>query len=343
MRAGFLQCVASLALAALVTAGCGVLSPARAQTALKFSLDGRLEGPAAPFLVALQRGYFKDEGLEVSIEPAANAAEPITRVATGGFDLALGDFNALLRLRDQNGAAAPRAVFILYNRPVYAVIGRKSRGVVTPVDLVGKKLGLPPAENASAAWPIFARVNGVDAGKVTLLNVGLPVREPMLAAGEVDAVTGSILGTPIALRDKGVPADDLAVMQMADYGVELYGSAIIASAKALAEKPDAVRGFLRALVRALKETIRDPGAAVNAVLSRNGGVREVELERLTIALRECIDTLEVRADGIGGVHTGRLATALDQLAAAGGLKNKPKPDDAFDGRFLPQASERRID
>jgi NitT/TauT family transport system substrate-binding protein len=343
MRGCVVSRLACFVLAGLV-ATCSLPAISFAQTPLRFSLDGRIEGQAAPFFIALEKGYFKEEGLEVTIDPAGTPIEPITRVATGGYDLALGDINTLMRQREQNGAATgPRAVFILYNRPTYAVIGRKSRGVTAPGDLPGKKLGIPPAEHASTAWPIFAKATGIDVAKVTVLSVGLPIREPMLAAGEVDAVTGSILATPITLRDKGVPADDITVMQMADFGVELYGTAILANPKTLAEKPEAVRGFLRAVVRGLKEVIRDPSAAIASIVARGGGAPEVELERLTIALRESIVTPEARKNGIGGISAERFSLALDQLAGAGVLKSKPKVDDVFDAGFLPVADDRQLD
>ena len=135
------------------------------------------------------------------------------------------DINALIKFRDANPAMPLKAVFVVYNRPPYAVIGRKSRGISTPKDLEGKTLGAPATDISFAQWPIFVKANGIDASKVKIENVGFPVREPMLAAGQVDAVTGTSFVTFIDLKDKGVPVDDITVLLMANYGVDLYGSA----------------------------------------------------------------------------------------------------------------------
>lgn len=329
----------------LALAACLMPEPpsARAQTPLRLTLDGKIEAPAAPFLLALERGYFKNEGLELAIEPSAGGLEPITRLVAGGYDLGVVDLNSLIRYRDQNPTAPLKAIFIINNRPSYAVIGRKSRGVEALSDLQGKRLGLPPAEPATLAWPILARVNQIDTGKVIGVNVGLPVREPMLAAGEIDAVTGASFVIPINLREKGVPAADISVFLMAQHGVELYGTAIVATTRALADKPEAMKGFLSAFVRGLKDSIKDPGAAVQTIVSRNGGViREIEQERLAVLIRDCIVTAEVRANGLGGIDPPRFERAVEQLVAAG-LKGRPKLEDVFDAAVLPPEAERRLD
>ena len=91
---------AALTLAATVMLG----GPASAQTTIKFSLDFKFEGPAAPFLVAIDKGYFKAEGLDVTIDTAAGSLEPINRVASGTYDMGFGDINSLIKFRDANPA-----------------------------------------------------------------------------------------------------------------------------------------------------------------------------------------------------------------------------------------------
>src|SRR5215216_7529394 len=217
-------------------------------TPIKFSLDFKFEGPSAPFLVAIDKGYFKAEGLDVTIDSAAGSLEPITRVASGTYDMGFVDINSLIKFRDANPGTPIKAVYMVYNKPPFSIVGRKSRGVSSPKDLEGKKLGAPPPDGAYAQWPIFTQANGIDASKVTIVNVGFPVREPMLASGEVDAITGFSFSSYINLKDRGVPANDITVLLMADYGVNLYGNTIMVNPKFAAEKPEAVKAFLRAFV-----------------------------------------------------------------------------------------------
>ena len=316
--------------------------PAGAQTPVKFSLDFKFEGPSAPFVVPLDKGYYKAEGLDVTIDSAGGSLEPITRVASGTYDMGFADINSLIRFRDQNPNAAVVAVFMVYNKPPFAVVGRKSRGVNGPKDLEGKKLGAPAADGAFAQWKIFVQATGIDGSKVTIENIGFPVREPMLAAGQVDAITGFSFSSFINLKDRGVPVNDIVVMLMADYGLHLYGNAIIVNPKFASEHPESVKGFLRAFLKGLKESVKDPSAAVESVLKRNDvAKKDVEIERLRMAIRDNILTPEVKSSGFGGIDPARFDRAIDQIALTYEFKSKAKAKDAFDSSFLPPASDRK--
>src|SRR5207302_9350162 len=114
---------------------------AQTQTTVRFSLDGRLEGPAAMFVVPQDHGFFSSAGLEVSIEEGATVTEPIARVAAGTAELGFADINALIRYRDQNPSAPVKAVFMVYNTPPFAIVARKSRCITEPKNPEGKKHG----------------------------------------------------------------------------------------------------------------------------------------------------------------------------------------------------------
>jgi NitT/TauT family transport system substrate-binding protein len=314
-----------------------------AQQAVKFTLDWKFEGPAAPFTVAIDKGFFKAEGLDVTIDTAGGSLEPLNRIASGTYDIGFGDINSLIKFRDANPNVPIKAIYMVYNKPPFSIVGRKSRGVVKPKDLEGKKLGAPAPDGAYAQWPIFVKANNIDAGKVTIENVGFPVREPMLAAGQVDAITGFSFSSYINLKDRGVPADDITVLLMADYGVNLYGNAIIVNPKFAAEKPDVVKAFLRAFNKGMHETVKSPATSVDSVIKRNDvAKKDVELERLNMAIKDNIITDEVKKNGFGAVDLARLDAAIDQIALTFTFKAKPKGSDIFDASFLPAAGERKV-
>ena len=336
----------ALCAAAALTFALAGFTPASAETAIHFMLDRRIDGPAAPFFVAIDKGYFKAEGLDVTIDAAnGDPLAPIKRLAASTADQAdmgVVDINTLIKFDDAT-ASSIKAVFVVFDKPPYAVIARRSRGIATPKDLEGKKLGAPAADDSFAQWPIFAKVNGIDTAKVAIENVGAPVREPMLAAGEVDAVTGCAFTVYVNLKDRGVPLEDLALLPMADYGVALYGDAIAVAPKFAAAKPDAVQAFLRAYVRALKDTVRNPARAIDAVLHRSDTLKkDTEFERLRMAIADNILTPAVKASGFGPVDPERFADAIEQIALTYKFKDKNKAADVFDPSFLPAAAERKV-
>ena len=339
--AALMRCQASPLVLAAAMAFCA--APAAGQTPIKFSLDGPIEGPEALFLFPQDKGYFRSEGLEVTIDEALSPLDPITRVASGAYELGFADFHGLIRYRDQHPTAPIKAIFAVYNKPPYAVVARKSRGITDPKQLENKKIGAQQSGSTLAVWPLFAKLNDIDPSKVTIENTALAVRVPMLAAGQLDGALGASFRLYVDLKDRGVPVDDILLMPMADYGMKLYGNVIIVNSKFASEKPDDVKNFLQAFTRSLKEIIRRPADAVDSILRRDGAAKkDVELERLRMAIRDNIVTPEVRANGLGGIELARMEKSIEQIALIYAFKNKPKAEDAFDASFQPIPAERRV-
>ena len=336
IRTAFALC-AALALSAAAI-------PAAAQTAVKYASDWKWEGPSAPFLLALERGYYKEEGLDVTMDTGQGSRESIPRVASGAYQMGFGDFNSLVRFVDQNPGIPVKAVLMVYNKPAFAIVGRRSQGVSAPKDLEGRKLGAPAPDAAWAQWNAFVDAAGIDPAKVTVENIGFPVREPMLARGEVDAVAGFSFSVFLNLKAAGVPEDDINVMLMADHGLDMYGNAVFVNGDWAAANPDAVAGFVRATLRGVKEAAADPEAAVEYVLAKNDVARrEVELERLKLSLAQNFLTEEVAANGFGGIDPARFERSLKQIDMTGAFDGDwPTLDEVFDASYLPPADERRI-
>jgi NitT/TauT family transport system substrate-binding protein len=312
-------------------------------TAIQFTLDRPLDASDAPFVLASGRGLFRAEGLAVATNIASGPADAIARVASGSSDLALVDINVLMRFRDKADAAPVKAVFVLFNKAPYAIIARKSRGVRALSDIDGKTLGVADGDFSIWFWPALAHQNGIKIASVKLARFSPAVREPMLSAGQVDAVNGFSYLAGINLRDRGVPADDLTVLRYADYGCEAYGFALIVNPAFAAAKPEAVKAFLRAVIAGTRLAIKDPARAVDDVLTlMEGGARDLELARLRAVITDNILTDEVKRGGIGGIDPARFDRSVNQLAEDVKFRVKPTVTDIFDDSFLPASSARLI-
>ncbi|MCA6124443.1 ABC transporter substrate-binding protein [Bradyrhizobium sp. WSM 1704] len=311
--------------------------------AIQFTLDRPLDAAAAPFVMATVGGLFSAEGLAVGTNVATSSADAIARVADGASDFALVDINALIRFRDKPGSAPVKAVFVLFNQAPYAIVARKSRGIKALSDMPGKSLGVAEGDLSIRLWPSVARQNGIKLASVKLSTISTAVREPMLSAGQVDAVTGFSYLSAINLRDRGVPADDLAVLRFADYGCEAYGFAVIVSPRLAAARPEAVKGFVRAVIGGTNLAIKDPARAATEVASRmDGGSRDLELERLHTIIRDNILTSEVKRDGIGGIEPARFERSIEQLAEDVKFQKQPLLSEIFDDQFLPPIDGRLV-
>jgi NitT/TauT family transport system substrate-binding protein len=318
-------------------------SPASAQTDVKFALDWKFEGPAAPYFVAIDKGYYKAEGLNVTIDSGPGSVAGIARVAAGTYPLGFFDINSLVKFQDQNPAQKVQAVLMMYDKPAFAIATTTKTGITKPKDLEGKILGAPAPDGAYAQWKSFAKENGIDASKVKIENVGFPVREPMLADGKVDAITGFSFSMHFNLLQKGLKPEDIKTMLMADYGLVLYGNAIMVNPDYAKANPKVVAGFVRATIKGVLDTIKDPDAAIKSVMSRNEtGDPKIELERLKMSLRDNFVTPWVKANGFGGVDMARLAKSIDQIADTYEFKNRPKAEDIFTSQYLPPAAERKL-
>jgi NitT/TauT family transport system substrate-binding protein len=315
----------------------------RQPIAIQFSLDRPVDASSAPFVLASVGGLFSGEGLAVTTNIASGSKDAIKRVAADDSDFALVDINELIRFRDKSGAPRIKAVFVLFNKSPYAIVARKSRGIHALSDMQGKTLGVAEDDLSIRLWPALARQNGIKLASVKQDKISAAVREPILSAGQVDAVTGFSYVSAVNLRDRGIPADDLAVFRYADYGCDAYGFAVIVNPAFAAAKPEAVKGFLRAVIGGMHLTVRDLGRAVDEVVNRmDGGSRDLELERLRTLIRDNIVTSEVQRNGIGGIDPARFDRSIDQIAEDFKFQKKPSAADIFDDSFLPPLGGRLI-
>ena len=333
-KRAFIKTTALLAAAA-------AFGTAQAQTTpIKFQLDWRFEGPSALFLVPAAKGYFKDAKLDVTVDAGNGSGGAVTRVASGTYDLGFADLAALMEFHANNPDAPnkPVAIMMVYNNTPASVMALKKSGIKNPADLTGKKLGAPVFDAGRRAFPIFAKANGI--GNVAWTAMDPPLRETMLVRGDVDAITGFTFTSLLNIEARGVKAQDVTVLQYPDYGVKLYGNAIIATPKILKENPAAVKAFLAAFTKGAKDVIADPAKAIEAVKARDGIINvPLETRRLQLAIDTVINSPDARTEGFGQINGGRLSLMASQVSDAFGTKTRVKVDDIWNGSFLPSAKD----
>lgn len=324
----------------LATGLCAFGAQAQGTTPIKFQLDWRFEGPAALFLTPAAKGYFKSAGLDVTIDAGTGSGAAVTRVASGSYDMGFADIAALMEFHANNPDAPnkPVAVMMVYNNTPASVMALKKSGITKPADLTGKKLGAPVFDAGRRAFPIFQKATGV--GTVNWTTMDPPLRETMLARGDVDAITGFTFTSLLNLEARGVKAEDVVVLPYAQHGVKLYGNAIIASPKLLRENPNAVKAFLAAFTKGTREVLAKPDAAIADVKARDGIINaDLELRRLKLAIDTVVASPDARSEGFGQVVPSRLALMASQVSDAYNTKTRINADQIWNASFLPPKAD----
>lgn len=306
------------------------------ETKVRFQLDWRFEGPSALFLLPAAKGYFKEARLDVTIDAGNGSGGTVTRVASGTYDMGFADMAALMEFHANNPEAPnkPVAVMMVYNNTPAAVMALKKSGITSPKDLSGKKLGAPVFDAGRRAFPVFQQANAITNVNWTAMDP--PLRETMLARGDIDAITGFSFTSLLNLEARGVKPEEIVTFPYAEHGVKFYGNAIIVSDKFLKENPVAVRAFLVAFARGAREVMADPVAAIEFVKARDGIINTaLEVRRLKLAIDSVINSPDARAEGFGQVKTPRLGTMANQVSDAFTTKTRVSAAAVWDDKYLP--------
>lgn len=310
---------------------------------VKFSLDWLLQGQQAPFILAQERGYYTQAGVNVTaLDPGRGSTDTIGKVASGVYEIGFGDLGALIEFNAKNPGKELIGVLMIYDQAPLAIVSLKKAGINKPADLQGHKAAAPSFDSTYRLFNVFARVNGFDPGKVEWANVAPQLREPMLARGETDAIAGFSFTSQLSLRGLGVPDNEIATLMYRDYGVDMYSNLVIVAPSFLKAQPDAVRAFAKATIRGWRDAYADPVAAIAALKRRDQLVNDaVELERLKMAF-DFIFTPTVRRNGLGDVDAARLQKNIDLVTEGFQLPRKIKPDEVFSAAYLPPPAERGV-
>ena len=292
-------------------------TPADAQTKLKMVLNWKYQGPQGWFFLADDRGYLKAEGLEVTMDQGNGSGAAVPLVANGTYDIGFGDVNALIDLAAKKPDEAPVAIYVMYNQPPFTVAVKADGPLKTPKDFEGKTLGGAANDGALKLFPAFCKFAKIDCSKVNITNMQPNLREQMLMQGQVDGVFGYVNTIRFSAKLMGVDDSQLRYINYGDYGMDLYSNAIIVSKKLAKEKPEVVRGLVRAINRGLLDSLKDIDASVAAVAKREPLIKvPVERERFEATLKDEMNHPEIAKIGLGNVDPERLKRSIDIMVGS---------------------------
>jgi NitT/TauT family transport system substrate-binding protein len=331
-----------LALASCLAISMATGSVAAEPVKIKFTLDWKLQGIHAWYYWAKAKGYFTAENLDVTIDQGEGSAATVTRVMSGAYDAGFGDINAIIQNAATRPGETPVMIYMIYNKAPFALLTRKDGPIKSVKDLEGSKLGSPAGGASFKLLPLLAKKNGIDYGKISIMQLSPNLQEQMLLQGQVDSIavfTATSYMNLVSLKLD--PDKDFRWMYYSDLGLDLYSNGIMVSPKLAKEHPEAVKGLLRAINRSLRESVENPDAAIALLASEEPLIKkDIEKRRLLYVYKNLIDTPEARDLGIGDVSDSRLTSAISTIATSFELPRVPAVSDVFDRSFLPAKADR---
>jgi NitT/TauT family transport system substrate-binding protein len=332
-------------LGALALAPLALPHAARGQAALtpvRFTLDWAIQGPHAGYLLALERGFFRDEGLNVTLDRGFGSADTPVKVQSGAYDMGVADLSPTIRLRLSQPGIDLITPFILQQGSPLAAMTLRRTGIRVPKDLEGKRVAAPETDAGRQLFPAFARATGIDAASIRWISVTPQLREPMLARGDADAITGFETSGVFSLRAVNVPAADIVSMRYADHGVHLLSWAMLVRRPYAEANPRIVTGMIRAIARGFVAAWQDPDAGIAALVRRDPTApAAIERERL-VANFAFIRTPEVVSGGFANVSMDRVQGSIDTIRTAFDIAAPLAAADLYAPQYLPPADQLRF-
>lgn len=331
-----------LATAVLISVNFATTAARAQQKDVRMMLDWVIQGTHAPFFVAQEKGYYKSNGLNVTVDAGKGATNVAVSVASGVYNFGWVDLPTMIKFNAQNPTAPLIATYISFDETPLAVITLKSKNLRKPADLNGARIAGGPGTAVHDTISILLKAAKAENVKINWLAVQPQLFGPMVVRGEADGTGGFTNSNIPALLEVGLKLDEIYAIKYSDFGADLYGLALVTTKKYADENPEIVRAMVKSLNKGTIDTIKDPAAALKLMKSRDAMMKEnIEKVRLDIALG-LTNTPWVQKHGLSVVQPDRLKRTIESVVAAYNLPKTPKPEDIYTDKFLPPVAERMV-
>jgi NitT/TauT family transport system substrate-binding protein len=319
--------VSLCALTALVGAG-----TARAEEKFTFALNWFPVGDHAAYWVALDRGYFKQHGLDVTLENSKGSGDVVAKVDTGRADAGVAD--AAVVIASLARGTQIKAVGMVFDKTPLNFFSLKSHPALKPKDLEGRTLGAPPGDGQRQMWPGFAKLTGIDASKVTWVNVEPAAKVAALLEKRVDAVGDYTTGLPLYEKPGG--AGSVVMMPWAEFGFDMYSLSLVASDKTMKQRAAALRGFLEAAYMGWRDVMQDPKAALAIFKKRVPEIDVSVIEPNMMMGLQLMKTQRYAEHGIGWIDETKMCHSVELVNTYMGLPKQVDCKAVSTAAFMPK-------
>ena len=317
--------LATAALAAFVTGA----PTAYAADKINYLLNWVPGGDHAPYFFAQESGWYRNAGLDVTIETGKGSAISAQRVGLGTTQLALSDLATALVAKGKG--ADLTAVMVVYANAPYGIYWQKSSGIAGPKDFPGKKLGNPPGDAARVLWPAFAKAVGIPVDSVTFVNISPQAKLAALQSGSIDLTTDFYNGHDVKIREMG---DNMGYLLWKDAGINTYGNSILVNGEYLRNNREAVGKFVGVTQRAFAACVKDEAPCIDALLKNASGLKGQEHLDQWRRVKELMTDATTTTVALGAFDPARVAADYKLVETYFGIDKPFDASSAFTNEFL---------
>ncbi len=307
-----------------------VAAPALAQDAVSLRLNWYLGGLHVPFYYGVDRGYYKAEGIDLTINEGRGSANTVQVVAAGSDTFGLADSSSVVSLIAKGGEI--KSVMNVLSSTGFAVVSLASSGIKTPKDLEGKSLAVSPGDPLRQLFEAVAAANKVDVSKISFVQVDPAAKVVTVLEKRADALLGGADDQYFLIKYRG---QEPAALRFADHGANIVGMTIVARNDTIKGKPDLVRRFVRATVKSWEEAKKNPDAAVDVAMKVKPDLNRASTKDQMLVDFELTDSPNVKGR-IGYGDQKDWAQTVDLLKKYRGLETDAAWTTFHTNEFLPQ-------
>jgi len=310
---------------------------------VKFCLDWAWQSAHSAWTIADDLGYFKQLGLDVTIDRGYGSATTMAKVAGKAYHFGFAPINASIKFNHENPKDQLITVLNIYDASPEAVIYLKKSGITKPQDLIGKTLSATQGEVTRLMFPLFAKANNLDMNKINWKYVEPQLRDTLVIQGHADGTVGWVSTTALNMMAAGVPRETIGYLTYNAHGAELYSSGVVARKDFVEQNPEIVKAFVKGTIKGIRELVANPEKALDSLKKRDPLLNtKIELQRHEFLNEIALLTPHVLKNGISDVVQSRFERTGIEVAAAFGLNIKPKLEDVYTDKYLPPRSERML-
>jgi NitT/TauT family transport system substrate-binding protein len=302
---------------------------------VRFILDFMPDGFHAPYYVALDKGFFTEEGLDVKISRGYGSGDTVLKLAAGQYDIGLAAIGALITAR-ANENAAVKGIMLYLTRDMLTIWVRDEGKITSPKDLEGKTISTTPGNGHFVMFPAFAKGAGFDASKVKWVTVDGAAMGPMLINKQIDAAPFFASHGPRIEAQAAERGVKLKPFPYADYGLKIYSTSLIARDETIQKDPDTLARFVRASLKGMRWAADHSDESARIVMKYNPEVTFEATKGAWEVSRKFIFVEEATKDGQGYYEPNRLRSTIEQLNSALKFKRVPAPDEVATNQFVPK-------